>query len=338
MRIVSYTAFKTMTNQTPTPTPSPDFAAPANDTRPTPARLRGIVPPLITPLRDRDALDIAGLERLIEHILAGGVHGLFILGTSGEGPNLSHHLRRDLISRVCRQVSRRVPVLVCITDTSFVEARQIASDAADAGADAVVSAPPYYLPLGQPELVTFMQRLLEGLPLPLFLYNAPVVTKAPFAPETLRQLSQLERIIGIKDSSGDLEYFATVVALKRQRPDWSVFVGPEHLLLQTLRLGGDGGVNGGANFMPELFVSLFEAATRGDNDRAEQLQKKLLALGRIYAVGRHASAGVKAMKCACSLLGLCEDKMTEPFEPFDKTDREKIQAALESVGLVIKKI
>jgi 2-dehydro-3-deoxy-D-pentonate aldolase len=302
----------------------------------TPRRLRGIVPPMITPLRDRDALDVAGLERLIEHILAGGVHGLFILGTSGEAPNLSHHLRRELISRVCRQVGRRVPLLVGITDTSLVEAHQMAGHAADAGADAVVCAPPYYFATGQPELVRFVERLVEGLPLPLFLYNMPRMTKVQFEPETLRRVSGLERIVGIKDSSGDLEYFASLVPLKDERPDWSLFVGPEHLLVATLRLGGDGGVNGGAVFMPQLFVSLFEAVTNGDNARAEALEKQLLALGPIYSVGRHASAGVKAMKCACSLLGLCEDRMTEPFEAFHKTEREKVQTVLESIGLVVR--
>ena len=83
--------------------------------------LTGIVPPLVTPLRGRDELDLPGLERLLEHVLAGGVHGLFILGTTGEGPSLSYRLRRELIERVCRQVKRRAPVLVGITDTAFVE-------------------------------------------------------------------------------------------------------------------------------------------------------------------------------------------------------------------------
>ena len=105
----------------------------------------GIIPPMVTPLTDRDALDAAGLERLIEHILGGGVHGLFILGTTGEGPSLSYRLRRELIERTCRQVRRRVPVLVGITDTAFVESVNVARWAADAGADAVVTAPPITL-------------------------------------------------------------------------------------------------------------------------------------------------------------------------------------------------
>src|SRR6266498_2581114 len=102
--------------------------------------LRGIIPPMITPLRQRDELDIAGLERLIEHILAGGVHGLFILGTSGEGPSLSYARRREVIDRTCRQVNSRVPVLVGITDTAFVESVKLAQYCAAAGASAAVAA------------------------------------------------------------------------------------------------------------------------------------------------------------------------------------------------------
>src|SRR6266478_8353138 len=103
----------------------------------------GIIPPMVTPLRRRDELDVPGLERLLEHILAGGVHGLFVLGTTGEAPSLSYRLRRELIERTCRQVAGRVPVLVGITDTAFVEAVQLSHFAAETGAQALVLAPPY---------------------------------------------------------------------------------------------------------------------------------------------------------------------------------------------------
>ena len=105
---------------------------------------------MVTPLRNRDELDVAGLEKLIEHILAGGVSGLFILGTTGEGPSLSYRLRRELVERVCKQVKKRVPVLVGITDTAFVESVNLSHHSADAGASALVVAPPYYPVWGPP--------------------------------------------------------------------------------------------------------------------------------------------------------------------------------------------
>ena len=172
--------------------------------------LTGIIPPMVTPLRARDELDIAGLEKLLEHILSGGVSGLFILGTTGEGPSLSYRLRREFIERVCQQVKRRVPVLVGITDTAFVESVNLARQAADCGADAVVAAPPYYMPEGQPELQEWLDHLVPELPLPLFLYNMPPLTKVSYEIETVRHALDHPRIIGLKDSSGDLNYFKNV--------------------------------------------------------------------------------------------------------------------------------
>src|SRR5262245_50772364 len=112
-------------------------------------RFSGIIPPLVTPLSDRDRLDHAGLERLVEHVIGGGVNGLFILGTTGEAPSLGYRLRRELIERVCRLTAGRVPVLVGITDTAFVESVAVAKSAADAGAAAAVLSTPYYFPAGQ---------------------------------------------------------------------------------------------------------------------------------------------------------------------------------------------
>ena len=289
---------------------------------------------MITPLKGRDELDHGGLEKLIEHILGGGAHGLFLLGTSGEAPSLSHRLRRELIGRVCRQVGRRVPVFAGISDTSFVEAVELAGHAADAGAHALVSTPPYYLPIGQPELAEYIERLVLELRLPLFLYNMPQVAKVEFEPETVNRLTQLDRIAGIKDSSGNLAYFDKLLEFKRQRPDWSVLVGPEHLLAETVRRGGDGGVNGGANVYPRLFVDLFQAAKEGNASRQDELQTKLLQFGKIYSVGRHASSVIKGMKCSCSLLGICDDLMAEPFTRFNPPERERVRAILNSLGLL----
>lgn len=296
--------------------------------------LRGIVPPMITPLRARDELDVPGLDRLIEHILAGGVHGLFILGTSGEAPSMSYRLRRELITRVCRQVRGRVPVLVGITDTSFVETVHLAQFAAEAGAQALVTSAPYYFPAGQPELIEYLEHLLPELPLPLFLYNMPQMTKVSFEPETLRHALQMERVAGVKDSSGDLAYFSQLLALARERPDWTVLVGPEHLLVETVCRGGHGGVNGGANIWPRLLVDLFNATSCHDSAALALLEPQLAKLGDIYRVGRHASAVVKGMKCAASLLGICDDFMAEPFARFHEPERLKVRAVLESLGLV----
>jgi 4-hydroxy-tetrahydrodipicolinate synthase len=299
--------------------------------------LTGIIPPMLTPLKDRDTLDVAGLERLIEHILAGGVHGLFILGTTGEGPSLSYRLRRELIERSCQLVRQRVPVLVGITDTAFVESIHLARHSAEVGADAVVLAPPYYMPEGQPELREYLDHLLPELPLPLFLYNMPPLTKVPFEMETVRWAIERPGIFGMKDSSGSMSYFNQLVTLRRQRPEWTVLVGPEELLAESVLMGGDGGVNGGANFFPKLYVALYEAARIGDLPRARELQRRVQqVVTQIYRVGKHPSAVVKGIKCAAACLGLCDDFMAEPFHKFRAPERQKIEQAMEELQSLAK--
>jgi dihydrodipicolinate synthase/N-acetylneuraminate lyase len=296
--------------------------------------LKGIVPPMITPLLGPDQLDVAGFEKVLERVLAGGVHGVFILGTTGEAPSLSYRLRREVIDRACKIVRGRVPVLVGITDTSMVESVNLARHAAAAGAQALVTAAPYYFPEGQPELIDFVQDLVTQLPLPLYLYNMPQMTKVTFEPETIRQLTQLEGLIGLKDSSGDLIYYQKLVEVAKARPDWRVFVGPEHLLVETLRRGGHGGVNGGAQVDPHLLVGLYDATIRGDHATVDRLQARLLKLGEIYRVGRHASTVIKGVKCALNLLGICSGEMAEPFRAFNEPERRKVEQTLRELGLL----
>jgi dihydrodipicolinate synthase/N-acetylneuraminate lyase len=296
--------------------------------------LAGIIPPMVTPLVGPDALDVPGLKRLVEHLIAGHVSGLFVLGTTGEGPSLSYRLRRELIDRTCRLVRGRVPVLVGITDTAACESLSLARHAADAGAYAAVMAPPYYFPLGQPELFQYTEHLISELPLPLFLYNMPATTKVVFEPETVRRLVDNPRIIGIKDSSGDLAYFDQVLTIARERPDWSVLVGPEHLLVQAVTRGAHGGVNGGANLHPRLFVDLYKAVTRGDETTIAELQRQVLHLGKLYQVGRHASAIIKSVKCGLSLLGICNDFVAEPFRRFEPPEKERVRLLLRELGLL----
>ena len=296
------------------------------------APLTGVIPPVVTPLRNRDELDSNGLEKLLEHILSGGVSGLFILGTTGEGPSLSYRLRRELIERVCRQVHQRVPVLVGITDTAFVESVSLARHAADCGADAAVAAPPYYMPEGQPELQEWLDHLVPELPLPLFLYNMPPLTKVPYELETVRHALGHPRIVGLKDSSRDLNYFKNVVAFLKQRPDWSVLMGPEEKLLEALQLGGHGGVNGGANLFPRLYVRLCQSFQAGDLVRAQQLQEKIQHVSHsLYRVGKHPSSVIKGIKCALACLGVCDDFMAEPFHRFRAEERERVRIRLDEI-------
>lgn len=290
---------------------------------------------MLTPLTGRDTLDVAGLERLVERLIDGGVAGIFALGTTGEAPSLSYRLRRELIEHTCRFVRGRIPVLVGITDTSLVESAALAHHAAGCGADAVVTSAPFYFPAGQPELREFIEELLPELPLPLMLYNMPALTKTVFSAEVVSWALGQDKIVGLKDSSGDLVYFRRMRRLAAaERPDWSFLVGPEELLAESVLLGGHGGINGGANLYPSLYVSLYEAAKAGDVARARELSSQVMDLSEaIYRVGRHGSAIIKGLKCSLSILGVCDDFMAAPFHRFHEAEREVVKHHLAALGI-----
>ena len=263
-------------------------------TKKLPKPLRGVVPPLVTPLADEYNLDLPGLKKLIEHVLSGGVHGLFLLGTTGEGPSLSYELKYEMVKKSCEIIAGRVPVLVGITDTSFAESIRLAEHAAACGADAVVLAPPYYFPAGQPELLEYFEHLAPKLPLPLFLYNMPAMTKVTIDFDTLRKASEIDNIVGFKDSGGNMIKYHEYINAMQDKPDFSMLIGPEELLGESVLFGGHGGVAGGANIKPRLFVDMYEAAVAGDLDKIKKLQKEIFTLRKLYSCGQYSSTLSKA--------------------------------------------
>lgn len=292
--------------------------------------LCGIIPPLVTPLKDNETLDVESLERLIEHLITGGVHGLFILGTTGEEQSLSYAVRQQMIRESARINNGRLPLLVCVTDTSIVESVRLANVAAECGADGVVSAPPYYFATGQPELAQFYEELVPQLPLPVFLYNMPSHVKVNFAPDTVWRIAQNPRVIGFKDSSANAVYFQSVMYKMKERRDFAMLVGPEEMTGESVLLGAHGGINGGANMFPELYVAMYEAARTHDIQRVLQLQEYIMKISTsIYTVGKHGSSYLKGLKCALSILGIINDDfVASPFYKFEQPERDKIRKAL----------
>ena len=297
--------------------------------------LSGIIPPLVTPLVDNKTLDVESLERLIEHLIAGGVHGLFVLGTTGEEQSLSYDVRKQMIKESCRINRGCLPLLACITDTSIVESIKLAKVAADCGADGVVSAPPYYFATGQPELAQFYEELVPQLPLPVFLYNMPSHVKVNFAPDTVRRLAEMEQVVGFKDSSANAVYFQSVMYKVQHRKDFAMLVGPEEITGECVLLGGHGGINGGANMFPELYVGMYHAARNRDIETVLKLQQLIMQISTsIYTVGKHGSSYLKGLKCALSLLGIINDDfVASPFYKFEAPERAKIQEALNALPI-----
>jgi dihydrodipicolinate synthase/N-acetylneuraminate lyase len=291
--------------------------------------LQGIVVPTVTPLTEKGNLDVEALERLVEYLIAGRVTGLFVAGTTGEGPALSQSIRREMVQRVCAQVKGRIPVVVAAMDPSLREALATSSHAAEVGADAMAFSPPYYLALSESDTLRFGQIVATESALPGYLYNVPYTQLPQFSPDVLRRLADFPKILGLKDSSGDFAQLVEATRIFSHRPECSVLVGPERLLAAALREGADGGVSGGGNLLPTLYMDLYESHIRGDHQQVDALQKKVLGVERdFYKVGEPESSLVRGVKAALYIKGICGFTMVEPFVGADDDEIEEVRHRL----------
>lgn len=299
-------------------------------------KIQGIIPPMVTPLKGEDQIDKEGTARLVEHIIQGGVHALFLLGTTGEAQSLSYKCRYDFIEWVSTLVAGRIPLLVAITDTSMGESLKMAKIAQAHGASGVVAAAPYYFAPSQQELIEYYTELADRVCLPLYLYNMPSHVKVFLETKTVVALSQHPNIAGIKDSYGNMTYFETLLHMFSNNPDFAVYVGPEELTAECVIMGADGGINGGANMFPSLYVDMYEAARRGDLTHVHELQKRIMAISTtIYTIGKYGSSYLKGLKCALSLMGICDDYLAFPYRRFLPEERAKVAAALKALNVPI---
>jgi dihydrodipicolinate synthase/N-acetylneuraminate lyase len=290
--------------------------------------LSGVVPPLISPLDTADRVDRAGMARLVEHLLDAGCSGLFVNGGCGEGPWLTAEQRGGVV-RAARDAARgRAPVLSGVTLPATGPACDSARQLADEGAEALVVTTPYYFEADAGAQRRHVEAVLAATPLPVLLYNIPQCTHQPFAPETVAGLAGDPRVIGIKDSAGDLATYARFVAIKRERPSFRVLEGAEAQAADSLIAGGDGLVPGLGNVVPGHFVGIRRAVAAGDTDEARRLQAEAVALGEIYGQG-----GLAALKAACALLGIGQGIPAQPSAPVDESQRAAIAALLERHGI-----
>ncbi len=299
-------------------------------------RIQGIFPAVPTPLTEDEQLDEPALERLIEHLLSGGVHGLWMLGSGSEAPNLSDDVRRCVIEVAVHLVRGRVPILV---GTSALSTRQTIANtrlAGELGADGAFILAPYYYVHSQDELQAYFEMVLQETDLPIMLYHNPYNTKLPLSLGLVEALSVHERVIGIKDSGGDFTFTQALLRRFRDRPDFRIFQGFETTVAATILLGGQGAVLGMPNLAPRMCVELYNAASQGDISRAFALQARLTELLESLWSGLDSTDGlfIGGIKTGLWLLGICSPRTTRPFRPLTTEENQQLRGAMEREGLL----
>ena len=289
---------------------------------------------MVTPLDAKRRLDKASVKKMVKHLLDGGVDGIFLLGTTGEGPHLSYAIRRELVKETCRLVKGRVPVLVGITETDIEDALAFAKDCKSYGASGVVAAPPYYFKLTQTECLAWFTELADRLPLPLVIYDMPAHTDTVIEPATIAQLATHPNIVAMKDSSSVIALFNKFrVALEPFSEKFSLFMGPDEAMGEAVLLGADGGVCTGANLWPAEFKAMYLAAKAGDVAKVRRLQRfTTMSSYLLYGLGKGQIGFLKGVKCALAEMGLVKNVLAAPFTPFEGRERAKVKSALGSLA------
>ena len=291
----------------------------------------GIVVPIITPLTAEENVDELSLRKCIKHLLKGGIHGIFVNSTTGEGLNLRDEQKRLALKVVVDEVNNKVPIYAGVSDTSLGRALDNLVEAVELGADVAVAHPPfYYPPNSQEELLTYYQTLAEQSPLPVMLYNIPSTTKAHIELDTVRTLMQQENIIGIKDSSVDYVFLLNLIELKKYRPDFYIFIGKSHMWTAGIMSGADGGLDGISNLIPDLCVQLYETIKDGRYEGAVELQRKINEIWRVYEC-RSFLGGIKT---AMNMRGLCQPWTTKPILMASAEEQQRIANILREYKLI----
>ena len=299
-------------------------------------RLHGIIPPVITPLDDAGNFDRESAERLYAFHLEAGVHGLFLFGSSGEGPLLNARQREQTLRTAVDVVRSRVPILAGVPAPGTEQAITMAKVARDRGADALVVCPPFYFPATQDEVLNHYRSIQKAVGLPIVVYDIPVTTKVKIAMSTMLTLAEEGTIVGLKDSSGDVAGYRRLLA---KRPKgFRMMTGSELLVDTVLLMGSDGAVPGLANVDSASFVQLYDHWQAGRLTEAVAIQNKLVRLFDVFAAPDgtiRSGLAIGGMKTAMKLRGIiASNRLCKPFLPVTPEQEARVRGILEEHGLL----
>jgi 4-hydroxy-tetrahydrodipicolinate synthase len=298
-----------------------------------------VVPPLVTPLTEDRTLDVPSFERLIARLLAAGVDGLFVLGSTGEAAFCTDELRSRVVREAVRITAGRVPVLAGVIDTQTGRVLRQLEAAQEAGADAVVATAPFYAVTHGPQIRRHFEILGERSDVPVYAYDIPLCVHTKLDADMLVELGLSGAIAGVKDSSGDDVAFRRLALRNRaEGGPLTLFTGHEVVVDGAYLAGADGVVPGLANVDPEGYVRMHAAFRDGDWKAVRAEQDRLAALMEITRVAASVTGwgtGVGAFKTALMAMGvIAHDQLPEPFEALDGDDADAVRAVLGREGLL----
>jgi 4-hydroxy-tetrahydrodipicolinate synthase len=292
-------------------------------------KIHGIIPPVATPMQPNEDLDLPRLRWFLDHLIREGVHGLFVLGTNSEFYALDEREKQEVIATAVEHVRGRVPVYAGTGAESTREAVRLTKMAEREGASGVSVITPYFISPNQQEIYDHYRRIAESTALPVILYNNPSTCGGiKIDVDTVARLAEIANILGVKDSSGDLQNTMEYIRVVPER--FAVMMGRDTLIYSALLFGARGAVPATANVAPALCAEIYNAFQRGDHAAAKAAQLRLNPIRLSLTLGT-APGGVKA---ALSLLGMSIGPSRAPVAPLSQDREQKMRTALQQSGLL----
>ncbi len=289
----------------------------------------GVYPAMVTPLNEDLTIDEKGLRLEVDFLIEGGVHGLVPLGSTGEFPYIPMDEKKRVIDVVVEQANRRVPVVAGTSAMGTEDVIELSRYARDRGADGVMINIPVYYPLTDDDVFNHYQAVAKAVDLPIMLYDFPGVTHWEMSPELISRLSNIESIVGIKETAG-LDKVEQVIKIEKKEP-FNTFTGVSFIFLEALKLGAAGVICLLPNIAPRDVSSIYESFKAGDIEKASQLQAKLLPLVSLVALPVQSPVVKEAMR----LLGLdIKPCVKMPLPQITTEQQEMVKKTLTDLGML----
>jgi len=292
--------------------------------------LTGIIVPAATPMTPSGDVDLRSIPRLADHLVGAGVDGIFVFGTSGEGPGLTRVQRIEAVDAFVAAVDGRVPLLAGIAGNSVAQSLEAMGDVVAAGVEGLVIMTPLFLDgMGDTLVEAHLARLAEASPLPALLYNIPQHTHNPITPAMLDRLGRIEQVRGLKESSADPAVFAGLLTAAHAN-GLTIFQGAEKQIVAALEAGADGAVPGIGNVVPRTACDLYAAFRRGDRAEADRLQAEIDEACGIFDEGYW----LLAMKHALFVRGVLDHDAAFGLPGLDADQQAAVRRIVESLAEV----
>ncbi|GCF95086.1 4-hydroxy-tetrahydrodipicolinate synthase [Enterococcus florum] len=287
-------------------------------------KINGIISPILTPMKEDESVNYEELRVQINRILAGGVHGIFVFGTNGEGYILSEEEKVEIMKVAVDEVNGRVPVYASTGLIGTADTIRLSKKAQEIGVDVLSIITPSFAAASQEELYTHFKTVAESVDMPIVLYNIPARTGNSLAPATVGRLSKISNIVGVKDSSGNFDNILQYIEQTRDREDFAVLSGNDSLILWTLFAGGQGGIAGCSNIYPYVMAQIYEQYQQGNTQEARSYQDSIRSFRDCFKYGNPNTI----VKHTVGLLGYPVGNCRAPFNQVSDQATEALKKVI----------